>query len=546
MEGSPAHIDAPAARVSARAGMALLLVAAASAVVLLCNLGAMPLWGSEGRWAVISRAMLRSGDAFRPWMGSSLYWDKPLLSYWQVLPAARLDGAVDEFTVRLPSALWAIVALVLTFDLARRWHGERAAALSAMVLASSLGFVFWGRNAQVEMTNAALILVVLWIFERHRGDASDRWLYAVAIVAALGANMKGLPVYGAPLVCVLLVSLVERDWSWVPRTATIARAALLSTALYLAFPALESLVVGSADPFRLVWQENVLRFFRPFDHTDPIWTYPVRIFDLFAPWSVLLPAAIARELPAFRRRSAPFPEALLLACGILIFFTLSGSRRPYYILPILPFLSIAIGALLDGHAEGGLPPFWRRWVDWFGRVCGAILILPLVAYPAALLLGAKLPLDVSGLGWATLLLALTGTAAIASSRRGSALGLAASLLAAWLVYSTAIVPWAGALPGLRSEVAALRAQQRPCAFLGMSDERFLFYLDAPCEEWFDERAAHAWARERGGFIVTQDALFPAAWKQIGESKRWRAFVALDVEPPPSSAAHTAPVHRDDE
>jgi 4-amino-4-deoxy-L-arabinose transferase-like glycosyltransferase len=527
--------------------MALLLVTAASAVILLCNLGAMPLWGSEGRWAVIARGMLRSGDIFRPWMGPGLYWDKPLLSYWQILPAAWLDGAVDEFTVRLPSALWAIAALLVTFDLARRWHGERAALLSALVLASSLGFVFWGRNAQVEMTNAALILIVLWIFERYRADAGERWVYAVAVVAALGANMKGLPVYGAPLLCALLVAFVERDWSWVPSPATIARAALLSLAIYLAFPALDSLVVGSADPFRLVWQENVLRFFRPFDHTDPIWTYPVRIFDLFAPWSLLLPAAIARELPAFRRRSAPFPEALLLACGIMLFFTLSGSRRPYYILPILPFLSIPIGALLDAFGNSDLSPFWRRWVEWFGTICGALLVLPLVAYPVALLLGEKLqPFDVRGLGWATLLLAAAGAAAIASTRRGAALGLAASLLAAWLVYSTAIVRWAGALPGLRSEVAALRAQQRPCAFLGMNDERLLFYLDQPCLEWSDESAAHAWAREHGGFVVTQDALFPAAWKEIAESKRWRAFVALEVDPPPGSGTRSTPLRREDD
>ena len=49
-----------------------------SAFILFAHLGLPPLWGSEGRWAVIARSMLRSGDLLLPALGIHYYWDKPL------------------------------------------------------------------------------------------------------------------------------------------------------------------------------------------------------------------------------------------------------------------------------------------------------------------------------------------------------------------------------------------------------------------------------------------------------------------------------------
>jgi len=119
-------------------------------LILSANLGLPPLWGSEGRWALIARSMLRSGDLLSPVLGIRDYWDKPLLSYWQILPLSYIDGDVSEFTARFPSVVWAVVMLLLTHDLAKRWYDEQTALVSVGVLVTSYAFVFWGRNAQVD------------------------------------------------------------------------------------------------------------------------------------------------------------------------------------------------------------------------------------------------------------------------------------------------------------------------------------------------------------------------------------------------------------
>ncbi len=107
------------ARILARYGYLFLIIISAS-VILLGNLGLNPLWGSEGRWAVIARYMYQTGNIFSPMLSSTPYWDKPLISYWQILPVAYILGGVSELTARLPSALWAIVWLSLTYNLAGR------------------------------------------------------------------------------------------------------------------------------------------------------------------------------------------------------------------------------------------------------------------------------------------------------------------------------------------------------------------------------------------------------------------------------------------
>src|SRR4030042_823251 len=139
-------------------------------LILSAHLGLPPLWGSEGRWAVIARSMLRSGDLFSPVLGVGSYWDKPLLSYWQILPISYLSGGVSEFTARFPSVVWAVIMLLLTHDLAKRWLGKQTALLSVGILATSFDFVFYGRDAQVEMANAAMMLLCLWYFLKHKSD----------------------------------------------------------------------------------------------------------------------------------------------------------------------------------------------------------------------------------------------------------------------------------------------------------------------------------------------------------------------------------------
>src|SRR6202011_2058808 len=108
-------------------------------------------------------------------------------------------------------------------------------------------------------------------------------------------------------------------------------------------------MMGTQKGLAMVYRENVVRFFEPFDHRGPIYLYVYVIFALMAPWSALLPAALV-EAHHLRRIDAEPARAdrfvLVYFWATFIFFTLSGSRRSYYILPILPAAAILVARTL--------------------------------------------------------------------------------------------------------------------------------------------------------------------------------------------------------
>ncbi len=504
-----------------------------SCIILFANLGLPPLWGSEGRWAVIARSMLRSGDLLSPILGFHNYWDKPLLSYWQVLPLSFIAGDVSEFTARFPSVVWAVIMLLLTHALAKRWYGEPTALLSVGILATSFDFIFYGRNAQVEMTNATMILLCLWYYLEHRSDDRHTWVYVLGVLMALGANMKGLPVYAVPIFSILLLALIKREWSWVPPLKILAASGLLSIVLFFAVPVISSIHGATWEPLQWIWYENVMRFFGQYDHKSPFYTYFVNIFYAAAPWSFLLPFAIGHSLRGIRRSTSQIPEALILFGAIFIFFTLSGARRSYYLLPVLPFVAILVANVLREFAVGTLGRRIQSGVKTIGVLLGLILI---ASFGAFFVLPRFFPgrIDVP---WYTFVsLAFLGAFMIVSTIKKHVWGMVGSAFALWLLFVIVAIPLIAAGPNLRTQTAEVKASGRPYGFLNIDDAKIAFYLDKPYQLFLDKAHALRWANQAGGAIITSGDFSDSSWECAVKGHRWQAVIPRMNSPLNSSAS----------
>jgi 4-amino-4-deoxy-L-arabinose transferase-like glycosyltransferase len=501
------------------------LIFAAAALILLGHVGALPLWGSEDRWAMISRHMFRTGELFRPFLGDSVYWDKPLLSYWAILPFAYISGVVNEAVIRLPSVFAALLLLAMTFDLSHRWFDKQTAYWAMVVLATSYGFVFWARNAQVEMLNAFFILLSIWYFIKNKTNNNPTWIYIFGCIMAVGAGFKGLPAYGAPLFAAALLIIYKRQWPQAMNWRHIIGALTLSLTAYIGFQLIICSVAGTWAPLELIWKENVVRFFQPFDHKGPIWTYFVRIFDLAAPWSLLLPGALIYLLPKLRSRESDTNESVIFFIGIFIFFTLSGSRRSYYLLPILPFFAILTGRFMADFINNRL----TRIFDLYIKVFGILLSIALAAPIIILFINPEiLPYEMSAVGHG---LRVTATA-IALISPVLAMGilskkakvLAGAMMAVWLIYSLAAIPLFSRMPNIRSQVAHVRSLGRPIGFLPRTSDRILFYLDQPCPVFSDQDAAFDWATRSNGVLFVRDSyknkLPVAKWTSLEQLRKY--------------------------
>jgi len=490
-------------------------------LILSANLGLLPLSGSEGRWAVIARSMLRTGDLLSPTLFLPNYWDKPLLSYWQILPLSYINGEVSEFTARVPSVVWAVVMLLLTYHLAKRWYNEQTALMSLGILATSYDFVFWGRDAQVEMTNAAMILLCLWYFLKHKSDNRYTWVYVIGIMMALGANMKGLVLYAVPIFCILLLSIIKREWSWIPPLKILVSAGLLSLVVFIILPATASIHSATWEPLYRVWKENVLRFFGLYDHKDPFYTYFFKIFYLAAPWSLILPVAIINCFQKVRRHVSQLPEALILFGAIFLFFTLSGSRRPYYLLPILPFVAILAADVLRELAVGKLSWGIQSVVKGIGLLLGFTLI---ALFWVSLLLGRVFLVDTDTHWFVFVLLALLGATLIVSATKKYVWGMVGSVAAVWLIYVLVIIPLIAEGPNLKTKVAEVSALGRPCGFIYMDDPKIIFYLDKPYQVFYDERVAIDWINRIDGVLITYNNFSNRSFECVVKDHHWQAVI----------------------
>ena len=99
------------------------------------------------------------------------------------------------------------------------------------------------------------------------------------------------------------------------------------------------------------WFHNVVRFAQPFDHEGPVWQYMPGLLLGLLPWSLLAVPMVRFLLRKSARKAERRPAALgvFLLCfaWMLLFFSVAGSKRPAYLVPLFPPLALAAGCYLN-------------------------------------------------------------------------------------------------------------------------------------------------------------------------------------------------------
>jgi 4-amino-4-deoxy-L-arabinose transferase-like glycosyltransferase len=338
------------------------LLGLVSFLLLFWGLGNRGLWGSEGRWAEVSREMLLTGDFFHPQIGGEPYFDKPLLTYWLITGISAITGVLNEWVVRLPSAIFGFITIFATVVLGRRLWSAKVGLLAGWFLLTSYGLLLWSRTAAADTENlAAVTLCILWYWVR-RDKPNFITFLIFYLIAFLGALTKGLTAVVVPIIAILPDLVMEKRWKILFKPSHVL-ALGISLAVYVS-PFIYATIACPRDyhssGLALVFQENILRYFKPFDHKNPFYIYFYAVPLLVLPWAPLLVASLAGLLPVWKNLDIK-TRWLMAAIGmIFLFFTLSGSRRHYYILPIVP-LCVLLMAVFLAHTvhERVVPP--RSW-----------------------------------------------------------------------------------------------------------------------------------------------------------------------------------------
>jgi len=366
----------PAVRASAVPWAWPLLLAFAVWLAFFHGLGAVPLFDvDEGAFGEATREMLARGDYVSTWLNDRPRFDKPILTYWLQAVSVRLFG-LDEFALRLPSALAATAWIGAIHGFVRRVLGHGTARAAALIAATSAGVVVIGRGAIADALLNLFLALAMFDVYRALVDPRPRWHRRAFFWIGLGVLTKGpvaLLVPGAASAVAFLLRGRGALW-W--RAARDPVGWLILLAVAGPWYALEYARRGDAFLAGFFLHHNVERFLGPLQgHAGGPLYYVPALLVLVLPYTTLL----LFTLPGLRHLRAT-PLDTLLWCWflfVLVFFTLAGTKLPHYLLYGATPLFI-----LMARARHGLRNRWLALLPAL-LLAGAVAALPYVLRHAA-------------------------------------------------------------------------------------------------------------------------------------------------------------------
>jgi 4-amino-4-deoxy-L-arabinose transferase-like glycosyltransferase len=531
----------------ARIGWAVLIVATLY-VCYFSHLGAIGFVGpDEPRYAWIARDMAETGDWVTPRLYGKPWFEKPPLFYWGAALSFKLFG-VSEASARLPSAISALLATLALAWLALRLYGAETARWLLLLLPTTVGMIGFSHAAATDMPFSGMLTiamacaaVVLGLTRNENSPILPRtprlalMLFGFFLgLAVLAKGPAGIILCGGAVFFWAISTKRWRDAFRLFHPAAIAAFCLTALPWYILCAR------RNPDFFRIfIIEHNFKRFLTPeFQHIQPFWFYIPVILLALLPW--ILSAASLVVTSKLR----PGPESwlnssrLFFACWAVfpvVFFTLSKSKLPGYILPSIPALGLLMAQNLSLCIRKILPG--EQWIKFAtGSTFIALGIFGLVQIERTDWVWSALALAVGGfailvsrnLGLGLALGVCGLIIAIVSCLTGNTRAVLDQLYSARSAPEAARIVWTDFSPNRSSAYKLTRSFQYALNF----------YFHRELSEWLPDRTAPGWVfalakdeselRSRGlscpfnalrhAVIVCEDAGLPAGSPSSGQPK----------------------------
>ena len=339
------------------------------------RLGHLPLLQpDEGRNAEVGREMKESGAWLVPTYNGVAYLDKPAFYFKAVALSLALNGN-SEAAARMPSAAFGVGLVLLVFGFCRKVYGTRCGLLAAIILGTTpLYFV----NARIVIFDIALTFFVCgaifagYLAEAAEGRTRRNWYLVGALSAGFATLVKGPIGFLLPTMVLLVFNRVEgRRGAWKRLLAPLNLLVFLAVTL----PWFVGLCLEHRDflQYGLV-EESFKRFTtaKRFHRSEPFYFYLWITAGLFFPWSLLLPeASVATWRERWARNSAD-RLCVLWSVLVIVFFSISQSKLPGYILSVTVSCGILVARLFDAALvvpDGRAARMVGRATMAFGLIC---------------------------------------------------------------------------------------------------------------------------------------------------------------------------------
>ncbi len=345
---------------TARTRTDVLLLAGFCAFLFFYGLGAFGLIGAdEPRYAQVAREMLDRHDWITPTLGGSAWLEKPPLYYWQAMLVYSVIG-VSDTAARIPSAVDATLIVLAIYFFFRKFRpGVQTDA--ALIAASCAGIVGFARAASMDIGLTVTFTIAMLAWWAWRESSRRLYLAVFFVFIALGMLAKGPVAPFLAAVVIIVYALANRESKLIWKTLWWPGVLLFCA---VALPWYIAVDLRNPQFFReFILEHNLARFSSNlYHHPEPFWYYiPVTALAL-VPWIVFVIAAAVESIRVWwneRREVHSEPDlhlqfSIFVCCWLIIpivFFSISQSKLPGYILPSIPAGAIVLATYLMRRVE---------------------------------------------------------------------------------------------------------------------------------------------------------------------------------------------------
>ena len=342
--------------------IAIPLLATLGAMLFMVNLGNYPLYTKgEPREAVTVLDIVQGGGIILPMRAGVEVPSKPLMMHWLAALVSLAAGRVNEWTVRLPSAAFAILGLIVCYCYMRRFFDEHSALIAALILGTTCQYL-QADGARVDMILTFFLEVALFHFLAIAEGLSKRTtpLYLAIAGAVLTKGPVGLAL--PLLVAVTWMALAGR--MALLRKLKLGRGALIVGAIGGGWYLAATISGGTAFVHKQLLAENFYRLFarRGYNegHTHPFYYIEGALLAGFMPWSPVAALAGLRYWKQPHKIDARFGYLLVWFVTVLVFYNLPYSKRGVYLLALYPAFSGMVAVILCEPFASSLLERWTQ------------------------------------------------------------------------------------------------------------------------------------------------------------------------------------------
>lgn len=363
-------------------GLFISILAGLYILSVLWHLGYLDLRIEEARRAIVSLEMLHSGNFVQPKTLGWEYFNKPPFFNWVLAGFIEIAGSDSEFVLRLPSFCSLLALGIIHYFVAKRFLPRTVAILSVFFTLTCTDLYFYTLSNGTEIDVFYSLVVYLqaismfWFYEKKNFTLLFLCSWALC---AIGFLTKGYPSLLFQVLTMVALCVYGRDWKilfkWQQLSGMILFGAITGSYYYI-----YSQYSDPAIPLITLLRESLLKSIVGEESKDKwyrVFTYPVVLFRVLAPWCLLFLLLLKRPRAILWNNPLTRFAGLFILLNIAVYW-ITGAQKTRYIIMFIPF-AMTIAAYIywqwEKQNSAGINSYLKFAGLFFFLVTGALLAL---------------------------------------------------------------------------------------------------------------------------------------------------------------------------